>query len=153
MMIPCDFFSGIEAKDWLPTITAAILAGMQWYWNNQLKRRDEEVDLHKRLESILQLTITYPYLEDESITKHWNENMNSDSEKFMRYDQFCNILFNYLEDVYKFYNGDVEKIESFLDVRSWINLHKQIWKNPKFPGENTYGYCREFRDFLNSYLE
>lgn len=138
--------------DLLPTAVAAILAVTQWYWNAVCAKRDELNDLRKRLDRILQMTIAHPELEHKSVTEKWIENRESPDETFMRYDQFCNILFNFLVAVYNYFDGDVQKIEKFIDVKSWVRLHRQNWEHPYDINENVDAYDKEFRDFINSYL-
>lgn len=142
--------------DLLPAATAAILAISQWYWNSKIKERDVEIDLQKQLTSILELTIKYPYLEDVAFTESWNDWKAKGcppDELYMRYDQFCNILFNYLASLYRIKNGDEKEIEDFLDVKSWVRLHRQIWENPRIPAENVDGYSKEFRRYINDFLK
>lgn len=138
--------------DLLPTVVAGILAASQWYWNAKIKERDARIDLSKRLENILRITIAYPELEHKSITEQWNANKDSMDENFMRYDQFCNILFNFLEEVYTHFKGDKKSIENFVDIKTWVRIHRQIWNNPLDPNENVDGYSKEFRDFIDSYV-
>lgn len=142
--------------DLLPAATAAILAISQWYWNSKIKKRDIELDLQKQLKSILDLTIQYPYLEDQAFTETWDTWMKRGcppDEGYLRYDQFCNILFNYIEVLYKVKKGDEKKIADFLDVKSWVRLHRQNWLNPRNPSENVDGYSKEFRRYINDFVK
>lgn len=134
-----------------PAILAGIISMMQWYWNAQHKKRDREIDLEKRLENILEISVTYPYLEHKSITKTWNENKESSDEKYLRYCQFCDILFNYLEAVYKHFEGNREEIEKFLDVPQWVQIHSQIWQNPP-DDDKTESYDEGFRNYIDDCL-
>lgn len=145
----------MDITDWVIAAsgaTTAFFAGVQFSFNRQMEKKRRRDDLDRELRHILDLTVKYPYLEHESITKHWTENKNKMGPKFIRYDQFCNILFNYLEKVYNFYSGDKRKIEEYLDVKSWVRLHEQNWKNPIIPYENNESYSVDFRNFINSYL-
>lgn len=142
--------------DLLPCLTAAILAASQIIMNWHLKKRDVKIDLQKQLAALLEITIKYPYLEDKNFTETWNQwkaNGCPYDERYLRYDQFANILFNYLETLYNENDKDKKKIENVLDVKSWIWLHKYIWKNPRYEGENVNGYSDDFRSFINSYLQ
>lgn len=134
----------------------ALFAGVQIWTNfrNDRERRKERLD--DRLDALLALTVQYPYLEHETITKEWSnwkqKNKGKYDEKFIRYDQFANMLFNYLVDVYEFYGKDKKKIDDYLDVKGWVRCHQQIWKDPYEQHENADGYSDDFRDFINSYL-
>lgn len=134
-----------------PTLITALLGIIQFIWNVKHRKREELIDLHKRLESILNITITYPYLEHESITNTWKLNMHSNEEKYCRYYQFCTILFNYLESVYRHFDYDEEKVQNFLDVRSWVKIHRQIWLNPLNENENSEGYPARFVKIIDAY--
>ena len=72
---------------------------------------------------------------------------------YMRYDIYCNLLFNFLSELYDFYNGDRVKIENFCDIKTWIRMHQLNWKYPIDPNENIDGYTQKFRDFIYSYIQ
>lgn len=150
-LFACSFDFNLSSL--LPAITAAIIGLCQLANSIELKKRDEYLALRNRLESILAMTITYPDLENPTVTEHWKENRLSEEERFMRYDQFCNIVFNFLEDVFLYYKGDTEKIEKFIDVQSWVELHKQNWLYPRTEGENFRGYDYNFYAYINSLLK
>lgn len=138
----------------------AVFAGAQIWRNCTQDRRTQEDRLRQRLADILALSVQYPYLEHPSITENWKgwkdglgENVKKYDEKFARYDQFANIIFNFLEDVYIHFKGDKKKIEDFVDVKSWIRLHKQVWEDPLSSYENADSYSDDFRKFIDSYLK
>lgn len=157
--------------------TLSLLAGFAgiMYW---MDRRRKKAILEQRLHDILKLTVTYPYLESPHITENWDmaiadrnkylkENPEAKfrrdvyvitgngtgvlSPDFQRYDQFANMIFNYMAEVYHFFHGNQKKIEQFIDMKGWIVLHKQIWLNPSIPGENDC-YAEGFKRLLNTYL-
>ncbi len=74
-------------------------------------------------------------------------------EAYLRYDMYCNMLFNFLHHVYEFYGGNKNKIESYIDIKTWIRIHRYNWQNPAVAHENIDGYDEPFRNFINSYLE
>lgn len=139
------------------TIFTALYARAQ---NKNTKERDRinrKENLDARLAALLALTVQYPYLEHRSITEGWSkwkkENNGKYDERFNRYDQFANMLFNYLVDVYDFYDKDQQKIDDYLDVKGWVRIHRQIWEDPLDPHENVDGYSPAFRSFINSYIK
>lgn len=148
----CIISDDFALTDLLPTVVAGILAVGQWYWNAKIKERDARIDLSKRLENLLQITIEYPILEHQSVTETWKDNIESTEEKYLRYNQFCNMLFNFLAEVYDHFHGNKQKIEAFVDVKNWIRLHRQNWEYPSEPDANVDAYSEEFRRFINSYL-
>ena len=74
-------------------------------------------------------------------------------EAYMRYDIYCNLLFNFLAELYEFYNGNRTNIENFCDIKTWVRMHKLNWLYPVDPNENIDGYSEDFRKFINSYIK
>ena len=71
----------------------------------------------------------------------------------MRYDMFCNLLFNFLAELYEFYGKNKKKMEGFCDIKTWVRMHKLNWLYPIDPNENIDGYSEDFRNFINSYIQ
>ena len=118
-----------------------------------INRRSDIKNLNDQLDDIIKIAIQYPYLESPSFTQTWNENKNNDDERYLRYENYCTLLFNYLERLCKFYKFDKSKINKFMNVKDWVRLHKDCWQNPSIPFENTDGYCDEFKKLVESYLK
>lgn len=118
----------------------------------ELFKKEKYAQLQDELNKIIEIAIEYPYVESKNFTSHWNEKKDSEDERYLRYDMFCNRLYNHLHNVFVFFEQDKEKIEGFVDIKSWIRLHKQNWQNPTDENENIDGYDKEFRDFINSYI-
>ncbi|MBQ6732187.1 MAG: hypothetical protein IJR06_03600 [Paludibacteraceae bacterium] len=123
------------------------------FFNWRYRQRDKMDDLTNRLDTIINLGIEHPYLEDYNFTSKWNEFKSSGDEKYLRYDNYCNILYNYLHSVCEHYNYNKDKIEKYIEIKSWIRKHKDNWENPIEPFENVDGYDKKFRDLINSYLK
>lgn len=114
---------------------------------------EKKEDLFKHdLNRIIEIGIEYPYLESRPFTEKWVQFMHDNDEKYLRYDMFCNLIYNYLSQLFDYCNGDKKKVEEFVDVKSWIRLHKYNWQNPVDPNENIDAYTEEFRRFINSYI-
>lgn len=109
-------------------------------------------NLNDQLDAIIKIAIQYPYLENSVFTNTWTLNCNSQDEMYLRYDNYCTLVFNYLSRLCAHYNYDKLKIENHLNVRDWIRLHRQCWENPSTPFENADGYSKEFKNFISSYL-
>ena len=118
----------------------------------ELFQKEKHAQLHDELNKIIEIAIEYPYVESKKFTVHWNENKDSEDERYLRYDMYCNRLYNHLHNVFVFFEHDKQKIEDFVDIKSWIRLHKQNWQNPADENENIDGYDKEFRDYINSYI-
>ena len=118
----------------------------------ELFQKEKYAQLQDELNKIIEIAIKYPYVESKNFTTHWNENKKSDNKRYLRYDMYCNRLYNHLHNAFVFFDGDKQKVENFVDIKSWIRLHKQNWQNPVDENENIDGYDKEFRDFINSYI-
>ncbi|KAA6318060.1 hypothetical protein EZS27_031882 [termite gut metagenome] len=157
MCVRVDIFNAIAA---IGTLLSAIFAAVSAYQakksaeqTHNIAIRNEHNELDKKLEDILKIAIKYPYLEYRGFTSKWNEQKDRNDIRYIRYDNFCNLLFNYLHKVYEVFDGDKAKIENYIDIRNWIYLHEDNWKNPIIPHENIEGYDEKFRDFINSYIK
>ena len=108
-------------------------------------------DLQDTLREILKIGVQYPYFERKDFTSAWSVQKYYEEEKYTRYDFYCNLIYNYLHDVFKYFEGDRKKIEDYIDVKHWIRMHKTNWTH-SVDDENLDGYDKEFRDFINSYI-
>ncbi len=89
--------------------------------------------LNQDLDRIIEFTIQYPYFEDESYTKHEYRagivsNSKDDKEKALRYELFAMMNFNFVEDLYKYFNGDEEKMGNVAYFQELIVSHAEYWK-------------------------
>ena len=117
-----------------------------------LHKKEMRKKLTDEMNKIIEIAITYPYVESKAFTSQWIANKDSDSEFYLRYDMYCNRLYNHLYNVCSFFKYNRQKIEDFVDIKSWIRIHKQNWLYPIDENENIDGYDKQFRDFINSYL-
>jgi hypothetical protein len=89
--------------------------------------------LNGDLDQIVEYTIQYPYFEDEDYTKN-QYRLNIDSsdsakrESALRYELFAIMNFNFIEDLYKFYNGDLAKMSKQTNYIELIESHAEYWK-------------------------
>lgn len=141
----------------LASTIAAAISAMQAYRANKIIEKSNRNCAYQRLidnlNIILQLGIQYPYFEDKKFTSQWTMYKNSNDEKYMRYDNYCNLIYNYWHDVYNFFDGNRAEIENYLDIKNWIRTHEYNWSNPVEEYENLDGYDKEFRDFINYYIK
>ena len=126
----------------ISVIISAIVSLAVTYWNN---KNNSKKHLDDQLDAILKISIQYLYLESEKFTKSWSENKNSDEEKYLRYDVYCILLFNYLSRVCEFFSYNSSKVENFIGIKDWVRLHKDYWQNPCSSYENVDGYDKKFR--------
>ena len=134
----------------IATLISALTSATVTLWlnKNNIKRHIDE-----QLDSILKISVQYPYLESLTFTSSWMQGKNSDDEKYLRYEIYCTLLFNYLSRVASFYKYDKQKIQDYLDIKDWIRLHKDYWLSPSSSYENIDGYDEKFRSLINFYLK
>ncbi len=118
-----------------------------------INRANAIKSLHDRLDGILKIAIQYPYLESSRFTATWNENKNSDDEKYLRYENYCILVFNYLEILCKHHGHDKQKIENHINIKEWARNHRDYWLNPPGIYENADGYSEKFKKLIESYLK
>lgn len=109
--------------------------------------------LNDQLDNIIKIAIQYPYLENPSFTRTWNDNLKSEDEKYQRYENYCTLVFNYMERLCKYYRYNEKKIENHLNLKDWIRVHKDCWLNPSTPFENTDSYSKEFKKLIENYIK
>ena len=119
----------------------------------RINKSNAKKALNDQLDGIIKIAIQYPYLENTAFANTWTTNRNSEDEKYLRYDNYCTLVFNYLFRLCEHYNFDKVEIEKHLNVRDWIRVHKECWENPSTPFENADGYSKEFKKFIEAYLK
>jgi hypothetical protein len=117
-----------------------------------INRRDSINKLNDQLDDILKIGIQYPYLESPKFTETWLENRESIGEDYLRYENYCTLVFNYMETLCEYYKYNKTKIEAHLNLRDWIRVHKQCWEHPSTPFENADSYDEKFKRLINTYL-
>lgn len=118
-----------------------------------INRRNQKKDLNDQLDAIVKISIQYPYLESPRFTNTWNENKGKDLEQYIRYENYCVMVFNFMERLCKFYKFDKTKIEGHINLKQWIRIHQDCWNNPAIPFENSDSYPTKLKELLNSYLK
>lgn len=139
-------------------ITAAAIAtlissGVATIVTLLINRGNSLRNLNDQLDNILKIAIQYPYLENTKFTSTWNENKDSTDEKYLRYDNYCNLVFNYMERLCKYYNYNERKIQNHINIKDWIRVHKDCWSNPSTPYENADGYSKELKNLIKHFLQ
>ncbi len=137
----------------LAAAVSAIFSAVSSRTTLTLYKKEKKEKLNDKLNRILEIGIEYPYLESENFIFQWDKYRLTDDEKYLRYDMYCNLLFNFLYDVWNHFNHDKKKIEEFVDIKTWVRAHKNNWLNPIDENENIDGYDYEFRSFINTYIK
>ncbi len=138
----------------VPTLLSGIIAFITCKWQlSKEKLSSEEARLNEQLFNILRIQIEYPYLENVHFTNNWNRKKAKKELDYQRYDSYCCILFNFMEQIYKLYNGNKDKIDNFFTVSEEVRIHKIWWREPLNPRDNIEGYDQQYRCYINSIIE
>jgi hypothetical protein len=129
-------------------ISSAVATGVALYLNRSTHLRY----LNDQLDEIIKISIQYPYLESQLFVDTWNPTLIAD-EKYIRYENYCILLFNFLERYCTYFSCDEGKIQKELNVKDWVRFHKKYWRNPSTPFDNVDGYNKNFRKLINDYLK
>ncbi len=126
---------------------ASLVISLFIYWGGQ--RDNEKSRLNENLNNILNTGIEHPYLED----KNFIDSLSSytENEKAIRYDLYCIMWFNFIEQVYRHHYYQKSLIQDFINVEEIVKTHRTWWI--KNDGDNKSGYkSMGFEAFINSYL-
>lgn len=115
--------------------------------SNKKKAIDDQLD------GLLKIAIQYPYLESEHFTSTWVSSFDKNEEKYLRYDVYCTMLFNFLSRLASHYKYSTKEIENYVAIKDWVRLHKKYWSDPTSAYENVDSYDKEFVNLINSYLK
>lgn len=77
-------------------IATVISSGVATFVALQLNKANAKKSLNEQLDGIIKIAIQYPYLESNVFADTWTTNKDSQDEKYLRYDNYCNLVFNYL---------------------------------------------------------
>ena len=144
---------GISAISAIAAAISAYFSARNSKITLDLYKKEKREKLHEELNRILEIGIEYPYLESAQFTSKWLENRESNDEKYLRYDMYSNLMFNYLHHVCEHFNYDKSLIHDFVDIKTWVRLHKLVWLHPVDENDNIDGYDEKFRNIINSYLK
>lgn len=130
-------------------ISSGIASAVTYFLNRSQRLRN----LNEQLDSILKISIQYPYLENPKFTSTWLANKDSEEDQYLRYENYCTLVFNLMERFSKHYRFNTQQLESQINIKGWIRIHKDCWLNPSVPFENADGYCSEFKSLIEKYLK
>ena len=101
---------------------------------------------------ILKISIEYPYLENEDFIIEWSNehNKEKDNEKYMRYEAYYTLVFNFLEKVCSYYNYNQKKIYKYINLKEWVRLHKLAWEGDLY--NNIDSYSEKLKKIINNIL-
>lgn len=140
----------------LATIVAALLAScVSLFLYKFNSKRDEKKRLYDSVFMINSYWLKYPYLENGLFIEEWNNNHknNKMDERYLRYEAYCTLWFNCLNDICVFFKYKKDKVEKFFYIKEIILSHKSWWSHPPEEIDKyNLAYSDEFRNFINKYL-
>jgi phosphate/sulfate permease len=122
----------------ISALVASLVARFSW-------RTQEKQALHAQISKLLDYSIQYPYLEDDTFCASWVQ-CDRTSEASMRYENYCCAVFNLLERNWTFFGGHENKMSLFFDSKEMILRHRAWWM---WDPENRRGYTTNFRKFVS----
>jgi hypothetical protein len=134
----------------IATLVSALTSAFVTLW---LTRINKKKNLDDQLDGVLKIAVQYPYLESENFTNSWKSDFDHSDDKYLRYDMYCTLLFNYLSRMAKHYKYNKKNMEKDLAIKDWIRLHQKYWQYPTSSYENVDSYDKEFVELVNSYLK
>jgi hypothetical protein len=117
-----------------------------------INRANKTKYLDDQLDTLLKISLQYPYLENPEFIKTWNENKSSNPDDYLRYDIYSTLLFNFFARLSEHFNYNKKKIDNYVAAKDWIRLHKDYWLNPIETFENIDSYDAKFKKIINEYL-
>ncbi|KLI27638.1 hypothetical protein A9X77_08375 [Brachyspira hyodysenteriae] len=132
-------------------IVSSIIYIVLYYINNKNEKIRE---LNNELHNILEISVRYPYLENKDFIKEWynNNGSNNNDERYMRYEVYYNLVFNFLENTFSFYKYKEKEISNFINYKEWVRLHKEGWINEKDKYNNLDTYSEGTKKIIKDIL-
>jgi len=117
-----------------------------------ISNKNKERGLDAQLDEILKIAIKYPYLESENFTSGWKHDFDRNDEKYLRYDVYGTLIFNFLARVSHHCHYNKKKIDQYIAIEDWVKLHSLYWSDPTSIVENIDSYNKEFVQLINSFV-
>ena len=140
-MIPIPLFCAI--------LSASISAVVAFVVTRLTIRANRRQHIENLLIKVVDVSISYPRLEDDAFCAEWVKADKTDLE-VMRYDNYCCLVFNLLETVWRYCGGNEEKIEDIVFAREMIFRHRWWWKSQP---NNLGGYKLQFHEYVDNVLK
>jgi hypothetical protein len=129
----------------ISTIISVIISSLVAFKTAKVTLRyQERQSLDELITKIIEISIEYPYLEDDEYCAKWADVIVRD-ELAMRYDYYCCIVFNLIERVWRYCKGNKKKINDMLYVEELVNRHYQWWITED---NNSVAYSNKFQNYI-----
>src|SRR5574344_950191 len=109
----CISMNSVATQNCIMIISLIATMGITIFLQYKSNKNNQQEFLDKQLIEIQRLSFYDPYVEDKRYTSRWNSNkekyINNDLqelEKFLKYDVYTEMIFNFLEMSFKFYKNE-----------------------------------------------
>lgn len=153
-----NIIAGISAFLFLINLIATNKISLRTF--NESNRDKQKSFLDKQLFELQRLSFNAPFVEDKDFTGNWdnlkeqylNDSINEqDKEKFLKYDVYTEMLFNYMRQSLDFHKNETDLL-NYVDFKSWIKNHKYCWENPLQENSNRAVYGEDMWCIIDKWL-
>jgi hypothetical protein len=130
----------------ISTVISTLVAVLVVYFSNKKEAKQRLLD---KLYEINRLSIEYPKFEMAAFCNGYSSANSDIDENYSRYDSYCCIVFNLLEEMYLEFNGNETNMSQLIGYKEIIKLHKTWWMSPRMQGDNVDGYNSKFVTFID----
>lgn len=147
-------------QNWLVASSLAVTTIVTIVIQIRTTQNNQKEFLDKQLIELQRISFYDPFLEDENFTNQWNQmkvnykngNLEQhDKEKFLKYDVYTEMLFNFIERSFCVYKNE-KILLNYVDFKSWVRTHQQCWKNPLQEHSNREVYGKDMYDMVEDWL-
>jgi hypothetical protein len=124
-------------------LSSVIAMGLSAVINILFQKRNEKRQLNDTLMQLNSFLLNEPFLEnDASLKKYLTGDEKEDEIKNDKYNLFCIMKYNYLENLCKFYKFKLSRINKELSLKEYIMDNKSWWDENR--GINYESYDKKF---------
>jgi hypothetical protein len=141
------------ALNCLSTLGAGLVSALvAWIIGKSTLRSQNLTQLEESLRELNRLSLKYPDFEDDDFCTKWSSKKKGNIRQ-RRYDSYCCLAFNFLQNVWNHFDGNKSKIEQYFGISEMINRHQTWWFDPGNVADNREGYPEGFRTFIGEYIK
>jgi hypothetical protein len=111
------------------------------------QKKNDKKQLSDTLMQLNAFLLAEPFLEsDTALQKYLTDDKKTNDIKKDKYNLFCIMKYNYLEDFCKYYKYDIKKINKNINIKEYLRDNVKWWsENRKI---NYESYDKEFRHII-----
>ncbi len=134
----------------LSALISAVVAAVVSIAVTAVSIRNSRVSvLIERVAELNRLAIEFPYFEDDRFCRNLPSSHAKYDEKYLRYENYCCLVFNLLEAIWLHYRGNERAMARVVYPRELILRHKGWWSAPCEKADNALGYATAFAAYVN----